>query len=524
MHQTAWAENHDFIQTQELTRSIQCDVCIIGGGISGLTTAYHCLHAGLNVVVLEKSFLGAGETHNTSAHLSNALDEGYKKIISLHGTRGAQLAAESHTVAINRIEQISRKEKIDCDFQRVKGYLFNRPQATHRELKDELEAVHQAGLIDVHFVNRAPFNAYDSNPCLCYPEQAIFHPIKYINGLAKNLIRLKGKIYTNTPAVDLHGGLPTMVKTRNGSIVTAQHIVIATNSPIFDRFTMHSKQYPYRTYMIAALLPKDSLENALYWDNAKPYHYIRIKEIDDSFPETLRKKSHQYDLVLIGGEDHKTGQDDFSEKHYKALEKWAHAILPDMKEPIYRWSGQVIEPLDGLAYIGHNPFDYDNIYIITGDSGHGLTHGTIGGILITDLILGKENPWQQLYEPSRLSLKALTTFTMENLNVAAQYGDWFVGGESLKRVNKLAKESGAIFRENLKKVAIYKDRSGNLHKFSAVCPHLGGIVHWNSAEKSWDCPCHGSRFDAYGKVINGPASDDLSPIKEKEVKKKKEKV
>jgi Rieske Fe-S protein len=210
----------------------------------------------------------------------------------------------------------------------------------------------------------------------------------------------------------------------------------------------------------------------------------------------------------VGGEDHKTGQADDADVRYATLGKWARARFPMMSDVTFRWSGQIMETIDGLAYIGRNPMDEPNVYIATGDSGNGMTHGTIAGILLTDLIQGRDNPWASLYDPSRKTVSALNTFAKETLNMAAQYVDWVTPGD-VKEDVFVPPGSGAVVRRGLKKIAVYCDEAGKLHERSAVCPHLEGIVAWNGSEKTWDCPCHGSRFDRFGSVVNGPAITDL---------------
>jgi Rieske Fe-S protein len=216
-----------------------------------------------------------------------------------------------------------------------------------------------------------------------------------------------------------------------------------------------------------------------------------------------------YDLLLVGGEDHKTGQADNAEQRWAGLEAWTRKRFPMAGATEYRWSGQVMEPIDGLGFIGRNPLDKPNVYIATGDSGNGITHGTIAGILLTDLIVGRENEWATLYEPTRKTLRAAARFAKENLNVAAQYAELMTGGE-VESVEQIARGSGAVIRRGLRKIAVYRDEQGNLQERSAICSHLGCVVRWNATEKSWDCPCHGSRFDRSGIVLNGPAIHNLS--------------
>jgi Rieske Fe-S protein len=257
--------------------------------------------------------------------------------------------------------------------------------------------------------------------------------------------------------------------------------------------------------VIAASIPAAAWQPGLFWDTEHPYHYVRA--------------SGRSPLLIVGGEDHKTGQKDDGRDRWAALEKWARERFPQMGKVQYRWSGQVMEPMDGVAYIGRNPGD-ENVWIATGDSGNGMTHGVIAGILLRDLVLGRQNEWQKLYDPSRKSLRAAAEFTRENLNMVAQYRDWLTPGE-VDREDDIPKGAGAVVRHGLHKHAVYRDASGTLHRCSATCPHLGAIVTWNSAECTWDCPAHGSRFDAQGHVINGPANGDLGAADEEKEKERR---
>jgi Rieske Fe-S protein len=216
-----------------------------------------------------------------------------------------------------------------------------------------------------------------------------------------------------------------------------------------------------------------------------------------------------YDILIVGGEDHKTGQDESAEDRHGRLEAWARTRFPMMTDVPYRWSGQVMEPVDGVAYIGRNPGDEDNVYVATGDSGMGMTHGTIAGMLLTDLIVGRDTRWAALYDPSRKTLRAIGEYLKEGANMAAQYADWLTAGE-VESAEAVAPGSGAVVRRGLRKVAVFRDEEGRLHERSAVCTHLGCIVRWNGVERTWDCPCHGSRYDRFGGVITGPAPQDLS--------------
>jgi Rieske Fe-S protein len=321
-------------------------------------------------------------------------------------------------------------------------------------------------------------------------------------GLTQAIERCGGRIFTSTHVETVKSGKEVRIETRKGHSIHAQSVVVATNTPINDMVVVHTKQAPYTTYVLGASVPKDSVPAALYWDQADPYHYVRIQK---------DATANGQDVLIVGGEDHKTGQADDGEERYQRLEHWARKRFPMMEQIEYQWSGQVMEPMDGLALIGRNPGDTSNVYVATGDSGMGMTHGVIAGMLLTDLIQGRTNVWSTLYDPSRKSVKSVGTFVQENLNVAAQYVDWLSSGD-LESEDQIPKDSGAVLRKGVRKVAVYRDENGTLHRYSAVCPHLKCIVAWDSIERTWNCPCHGSRFDAYGKVLNGPANSDLSPI------------
>ncbi len=500
-----WTDTAAIPLETPLTEQVSADVCIVGAGIAGMTTAYMLACEGKSVVVLDDGPIGGGMTGRTTAHLVNALDDRYFDLERLHGEEGARLAAESHTAAIDKVEQIVKDEKIECEFERLDGFLFVPPRDSKKILDEELAAVRRAGLLDIEKVERVPWDSFDTGPALRFPRQAQFHPLKYLAGLAKAIKQKGGRIYTESHAKEIEGGKKARVETNGGGVVTADAVVIATNSPVNDLIAIHTKQAGYQTYVIGARIPRSSVTRGLYWDTPDPYHYIRI--------ETLGKGTAAYDVLIVGGEDHKTGQKDDAGKRFGALERWTRHRFPMIEGIEYRWSGEVMEPIDGLAFIGRNPMDSTNVYIATGDSGNGMTHGTIAGMLLTDLILGRKNDWESIYDPSRITLKALPEFAKENLNVASQYKDLIFGAD-VDSETEIKRGSGAVISRGLHKVAVYRDTDGATHELSAVCRHLGCIVNWNTLENTWDCPCHGSRYDALGKVIQGPANSDLPPVDE----------
>lgn len=501
--ESLWMDTVEMVSFPPLTHDVRAHVCVIGAGIAGMSTAYMLARAGKVVTVIDDGPIGGGETGRTTAHVSNALDDLYSRIARLFGDQGVRLAAESHTAAIQRIEAIAELEAIDCDFERLDGFLFLAPDSKRDLLETELEATHVAGLADTTLVDRAPLDFVDTGVAIRFPRQAQFHILKYLNGLARAIVRDGGSIYCGTKAKDIEDGTPARVVTADGHTIIADDIVVATHSPVNDWMVLHTKQAAYRTYVVGLGVPTGSVPHILLWDTGDPYHYASVHAAD--------KPGADYEVLIVGGEDHKTGQARDMDERFTRLEKWTRDRFPMSGDVLYRWSGQLLEPVDSLAFIGKNPGTDEHIYIITGDSGNGITHGTLGGMLLTDLITGHENPWKDIYDPARISYRSVADFARENFNVAEQYSSWLTFGD-VGSVNDIPNDSGAVIRRGLRKIAAYRDSGGKITECSAVCTHLYCIVDWNDTEKTWDCPCHGSRFDAYGRVVNGPAITDLEML------------
>jgi glycine/D-amino acid oxidase-like deaminating enzyme/nitrite reductase/ring-hydroxylating ferredoxin subunit len=510
-----WLDSIRIKDRPALAQDSRVDVCVIGAGIAGMTTGYLLAKEGCRVAVLEDGSIGGGMTGFTTAHLTSALDDRYCELERYHGGKGIRLAAASHSKAIDCIECIIDEEEIDCDFFRLDGFLFTPPGDQTKDLDRELAAAHRAGLTGVVRVARAPIQGFDTGPALRFPDQAQFHPLKYLDGMARAIERLGGKLFCNTHATIVEGGNDARVETQNGAVVNATAIVVATNVPINDRLVIHTKQAPYTTYVIGVETPADAVTPALYWDTRQsaqasasgdaPYHYVRVAA-------GAAAKSGSGDILIVGGEDHKSGQEHDGSERLARLEDWARERWPAAQRVLFRWSGQVMEPGDGMAFIGRNPMDEPNVYVATGDSGNGMTHGTVAGLLLADLIQGRGNEWETLYDPSRVVLRTATAFVRENVNVAAQYAKGYLGTGEVADIKDIPKGEGAVIRRGVHKSAVFRAEGGALVERSAVCPHLGCIVAWNGVEKTWDCPCHGSRFDKFGKVINGPANSDLKTI------------
>lgn len=482
-----------------LIKDASTEVCIVGAGIAGLTTAYVLLKNGFKVVVLERDLIGRNETSRSSAHLSNILDEGLANLIELHGVENARRIVESHADAIDLIEKIVGEEHISCDFRRLDGYLYQSSETPRDYLKQEAQAAHRLGLRDVELLVSPHFTEF--GPALRFPKQGQIHVTKFINGLLQAIQKMGGEIYTESPAVDFKDGPLSSVQVENGSTVYAKQIVVCTNVPINDRVLVHTMESAYRSYVIGIEVPKNTFPDILMWDTSRPYHYLRKTEgTKDGF-----------DLLLIGGEDHRVGQEDHPEEKFETLHDWVLFNLGISGPISYKWSGQIIEPSDGLAYIGRNPGDR-HTFIASGDSGHGLTHGVMAAMIIRDLIQKTPNEWADLYTPSRFRLKTLGKLIANSMNALSQYRDRIHLRNELKKVETKAGD-GKLVHQGTHTFAVYTNEHNETVALNAVCPHLGGIVHWNEAEKTWDCPCHGSRFACTGEVLNGPAISGLKKAK-----------
>jgi len=505
LHSTdpAWKDPLSEFKGAPPSNDVTADVCVVGAGMAGLTTAYLLSVAGRQVTVIDANASpGGGETRFTTAHLATAIDDRYFEVARIRGEKAARLAHESHAAAIDRIEANCQTEKIDCGFRRLDGYLFPGPD-DEKVIRKEYDAARAAGA-DVELLLDIPVASFGIGPCLRFANQGTFEPSRYMAGLWAACEKRGAKFHGRTRALDIKGGSPAEVKTERGPAIQANAVVVATNTPIHTRVAMHTKVLPYTTYAIAGPVPHGSVPDALFWDTLDPYHYIRLVTARDG-----GDRDASTDLLLVGGDDHKTGQDKDPSGRWTDLEMWTRERFPQFREATHRWSGMVMETLDGLAYIGPDLTGEKNVYLATGDSGMGMTHGTIAGMLLSDLILGRSNPWTELFDPSRLPMWATGEYVSEAANMAWQYTDWVTGGD-VKSVDDIKRGDGAVVRRGLTKLAVYRDTHGKLHAQSAVCPHLGGLVRWNPAEQTWDCPCHGSRFTPTGEAIHGPAATGLS--------------
>ncbi len=489
-----WTETSSLPRFPSLERDVRVDVAIIGAGITGLTAAEVCKRNGRSVAVIDMGRVGSGETSHTSGHLTEVFDLDYQDLIGNFGIDGAKLASQSVRTAIQKIESNIEDYDISCAYKRVTGFKYTEDKDCVDYLEDEAEAALQLGVPNtLTYESPLPF---EIERAIRFEHQAQFHPLQYLYGLARTIAGNDCAIYENTRVNDVEEGEPCRVHTDRG-IITADEVIVAANVPFLNRFLLHTKIAAYRTYALAARLTDVWDFEHLFWDTNEPYHYIR-SQVTNGQP-----------YILIGGADHKTGQETHTSTHFEQIEDFVRQHFK-VESIDYRWSGQIIETIDGLPYIGRNSLS-DHISVATGYSGTGLTFGTVAGLLTADLILNQANPWAELYDATRVKPWAgFKDFITENVDFPSHLVTDRLTPTKDNNLAHLHEGEGALVRIGGKKVAAYRDPEGKMHLLSPVCPHLGCYVGWNEAEKSWDCPCHGSRFSPLGKTLNGPAVSDLA--------------
>ncbi|MGS1016193.1 FAD-dependent oxidoreductase [Allosphingosinicella humi] len=481
-----------------LAADAECDVVVIGSGIAGLSTAYELARFDRRVIVIDRGRIGRGMTARTTAHLATELDDYYHELIDLHGEDTARLYHDSQVSAVNRIEAICRDEGIEADFARVDGYLFAAEESHRADLETEYRACRAIGM-PVEWASRAPIPDFDTGPALRFADQGRIHPLKYLAGLARAIEARGGRLHAETAYIssrEVDGGVE--VVTEAGPVIRAAAAVFCTNSPTNDKVAVHSKQVPNRTYVIAGRIPSASVADALLWDSYEAYHYVRIHPLGDGS-----------DLLIVGGEDHRSGEENDMEARFARLEQWARQRYPSLGPLDYRWSGQVLEPVDFMPFSGLNPGNRA-VYIHTGDSGQGITNGVAGSLTILPLIIGEDSRYAPILDPDRKAASAVGEFLKGQAAAVRNFAEYLAPGEA-SSADALAPGEGAVIREGTHKFAVYRSPEGALVRRSAACTHLGCLVHWNPFEKCWDCPCHGSQFAPEGKVLNGPAVKPLAP-------------
>lgn len=501
--QPYWIDSAALPRFPKLDRNEQVDVVVVGGGITGLTAAYLLTQDGRRVALLERERCAQIDTAHTSAHLTMVTDEPLSALVEKFGRDHAQAVWDAGLAAIAQIDAIAADLALACDFAWVPGYL-HAPAAqrsrdeTPQKLRDEAALASDLGF-DASFMEVVPFVG---GPGVRYDGQARFHPRKYLAGLARAIADRGGMIFEHSPA-DAFCEDPQSISS-NGHTLACGHIVLATHTPLMGNTGLlgatlfQTKLSLYTSYVLGGRVEKGRVPDALFWDTGDPYHYLRIEPHRD------------HDVVIFGGEDHKTGQSSDTVECFTRLE---HALrsLDDTIEITHRWSGQVIETADGLPFIGDTA---PRQFAGTGYSGNGMTFGTLAGMMAADRIAGRPNPWSALFDPSRKTLGGLWDYIKENKDYPYYLMRDRFAGPTRKSVRTVSRGSGKVLDLNGRAVAVYRDERGRVTEKSATCTHMGCLVEWNDAERTWDCPCHGSRFKPDGAVIAGPAESPLPGIEE----------
>lgn len=495
-HQSLWQQSAGITATGNFNSDTVYDVLIIGGGITGITTALLLQKKGKNVILAEAQNPGFGTTGGTTAHLNTFFDTAYPQIETDFSEETAKLVAKAGKETMDLIASLVNEHAIDCDFEYKNGYVFSQNEKETKQLDEVLASSQKVGIDAANSnINGLPLPFHKA---VVFKGQAQFHPIIYIKKLAEIFIQRGGVLLTDTFINNLEKE-DGIYKATDGSLnIKALQVVYATHMPPginIANFTCA----PYRSYVIGVTLTDNNYPNCLSYDMQEPYHYFRTHEVD----------GQKY--LLVGGEDHKTGHGD-PEQAFKTLEDYVRGIY-NVNEVAYKWSSQYYVPADGLPYIGKMPLGGNDVFMATGYSGNGMMFGTLAGCILCDMICGVENPYENLFSPSRIKpVAGFTEFIKENADVAWRFITDRFSADDIDSLKELNIGEGMIAKYKGDKIALYKDEQGTIHALSPVCTHTKCIVNFNTEEKSWDCPCHGGRFSIDGKVLTGPPQHNLRKI------------
>ncbi|HEY0058728.1 MAG TPA: FAD-dependent oxidoreductase [Flavisolibacter sp.] len=492
-----WQEMPEYTTNGASIPSQPIDVVIVGGGITGITTALLLQQSGKSCLVAEAQTLCFGTTGGTTSHLNTFLDTSYKDIKDDFGESNAQLVAKATRQALDLVKHHVTNYAIDCGYEEKDGFVYAQNEEQTDNLNDILQCSKNAG-VDVDFTDHIPVPT-EFKKAIVYRGQAQIHPTRYVYALAKAFEAAGGIILQNCLVTKVSGGTVLDVETSLGP-VQAGHLVYATHIPPGVNI-MHFRNAPYRSYAMAVTLTNENeYPEGLAYDMYDPYHYYRTQEVDGQ------------KFLIVGGEDHKTGHEENTEGCFRSLEAHVRKLF-SVEGVTHQWSAQYFEPSDGLAYIGHLPGSPDNVLVATGFGGNGITYSHIAAITLSDLIVKGHALYSELFVPSRVKPAAgFANFVKENADVVKEFVSKRIGQDKIKELSELAPGEGRLVKYEGDSIALFKDDNGGIHAVNPVCPHAKCVVGWNSAERSWDCPCHGSRFSVDGELLTGPARSNLEKI------------
>jgi glycine/D-amino acid oxidase-like deaminating enzyme/nitrite reductase/ring-hydroxylating ferredoxin subunit len=496
-----WQDSSSMSRYPALDRNLTVDVAIIGAGITGLTAGYLLKRAGRSVAVIDRDRAGGVDTSRTTAHVTCVTDGDLTELVTHFGRDHAQAVWDAGLAALAEIDTIITNEQIDCHWEWVPGYKFAALTADADQEASRLqqEAALAAELgFDARFLDEVPFF---NRPGVEFAGQARFHPRKYLAALAALVHGGGSHVFEHTESEEVVDE-PLSVKA-GGHTIACDYVVIATHTPLMGKTNLaratlfQTRLSLYSSYVLGGRVPKGSIPDALYWDTADPYHYLRLDRHRD------------YDYAIFGGQDHKTGQAADTEACYAALQRTLKQVIPQI-DITHRWSGQVIETHDGLPFIGETS---SRQFAATGYAGNGMTFGTIAGMMARDGALERRNPWDELFDPGRTKIRGgAWDYLKENKDYPYYLiRDRFAGAEG-KSLRALGRGTGKILELKGKRVAAWRSDTGSVTLLSPICTHMGCLVDWNEAESTWDCPCHGSRFKPNGDVLSGPAESPLEKM------------
>ncbi len=490
-----WVDSTPQTRYPPLEGELDVDVAVLGAGIAGLTLATLLAEEGRRVAVLDSSRVARGVTGYTTAKLTSGHGLIYAELIARFGERGARAYADANQAAIERVRALADRHAIDCDLEQATNYVFAERDEERDRLRDEVDAMQRLGL-PATLVEETPL-PFPVAGAIRLTGQAQFHPRKYLLPLAEALRSGGHAVLEETRATQVDEGEPCTVTTDRG-LVRARDVVLATHLPFLDRGLYFARAHAHRSYALTAEIDADQAPEGMFINVGTPTRSLR----------TVAAEGRR--LLLVGGEGHRPGEETDTDRRYRNLESFLRERFPAAGEITHRWSTQDYLSVDRVPFVGRLTPRSRHVYVATGFGKWGMSNGTAAAIVLADAIAGRENPWADLYDPGRLKPRAAARrFATENASVARHLAAGRLAGLG-RGVNDIAAGDGAVVRVGRRQLAVHRDDSGALHVLSARCTHLGCIVSWNAGERSWDCPCHGSRFAVDGRVIQGPAVADLS--------------